>query len=120
MKPDKAELWAQALESGDYEQGVGSLISQKKGAPDRALTHCVLGVLGEVWAHDNNRDWPDYPAMVRDYELKLWPPIITVTDRAEGEKRRAGDRVDMVTANDRLRLPFKTLAEFIRQQGPDL
>jgi hypothetical protein len=120
VREDKAELWAAALESGDYEQGVGALIHQKEFAPNREVTHCALGVLGEVWALDNNRDWPDYPAMIKDYELKFWPPVITITARATGEEMRPGDRVDMVTANDRMRLPFSALAEYIRQQGPDL
>ena len=45
MNKEVKQLWIDALESGEYEQGVGTL--RKKG-PDGKSTYCCLGVLCEV------------------------------------------------------------------------
>lgn len=46
MKPEIVELWAQALESGEYDQGRGQLvIIDESGQPSR---YCCLGVLCDL------------------------------------------------------------------------
>lgn len=45
MDPDVRELWLDALESGDYLQGMSRL---RRRGPDDVVRHCCLGVLCEL------------------------------------------------------------------------
>jgi hypothetical protein len=46
VKPEIAELWAKALESGDYDQGTGQLVTRvSEHTPPK---YCCLGVLCDL------------------------------------------------------------------------
>lgn len=47
--------WLNALENGDYEQGLGSMRNDKKGRP----RYCCMGVACEVLGYELHRQMPD-------------------------------------------------------------
>lgn len=47
MKQEIADLWTEALRSGDYEQATGTLLKTDSGSGD-TIGHCCLGVLCEI------------------------------------------------------------------------
>lgn len=47
MKQEIADLWTEALRSGDYEQATGRLLKTDSGSGD-TIGHCCLGVLCEI------------------------------------------------------------------------
>jgi hypothetical protein len=46
VKPEIAELWAQALESGEYDQGAGQLV--RRTSAHTPPQYCCLGVLCDL------------------------------------------------------------------------
>lgn len=47
MKQEIADLWTEALRSGDYEQATGTLLKTDSGNGE-TIGHCCLGVLCEI------------------------------------------------------------------------
>ena len=48
MKPEIAEIWVQALESGEYEQGTGQLVIVTDDRLPLPRKYCCLGVLCDL------------------------------------------------------------------------
>ncbi len=53
MNEDIKKEWAEALNSGEYEQGPGVLRREKDGKAE----YCCLGVLCELYLKEHNRTW---------------------------------------------------------------
>lgn len=75
MKPEIAELWATALESGEYKKYKGQLTHV---AADGSKAHCCLGVLTELAIKAGISvvvSAPDHNGRVRYNDRGDFPPI---------------------------------------------
>jgi hypothetical protein len=68
MNPKAKKLWLEALRSGEFQQGMGSMRNRGK--------HCCLGVLQEVAIKEGVRFEPDWEAnsTVPD-EVEYWAKL---------------------------------------------
>lgn len=127
MNRDKAIKWAEALESGEYEQGVGNLRRLDDGAP----RYCCLGVLSDLYIKETGAaSWDETGAESVCYitngfarepgsviaEVAIWagfggdtyPPNPSIGNRSA------------MGMNDTLRYDFKRIAHEIRKAfAPD-
>ena len=110
--------WADALESGDYEQGQYKLYH--KNTANLKEDYCCLGVaclvLG-VWEKDiHDYSMPESQYRYNDKENKKWdtievPRMLVSSDHAGG-RSTIGDR--LATCNDK-GWSFSSIAKFVRR-----
>jgi hypothetical protein len=111
MKRSIAKLWAAALRSGDYKQGVGKL----RTADDR---FCCLGVLCNLHAqaHPKIAAQQESPQIYLGHECCL-PPEVAEWVEALSFQTTAGDlRIGSSSAihmNDCGKVPFDKFADLI-------
>jgi hypothetical protein len=124
MRKDKAEKWAEALESGRFIQGFGQLKQRDK--INDVVQHCVLGVIVELWDIEHGEhNWSgdsDNSAyecdIVKAYEFNDWPPLFQILEDGPDYPRKT--TATAVYANDAARISFEEFATLIRQQAEQL
>lgn len=107
MKGDIALIWADALESGDYKQGVGQL---KHGD-----SFCCLGVLCDLYS---STCWGD---LIKD-EVEFLPKLIQKwagMQSRSGYIRIGGKEYNLAQMNDE-GITFDEIADIIRKYYKDL
>ncbi|MEK6860402.1 MAG: hypothetical protein AABY07_00385 [Nanoarchaeota archaeon] len=121
MKQEIAEKWADALESGKYQQGKGGLHKDNQ--------FCCLGVLCDIFSRENNKRWisddisPFNSILGKDdilpSKVKRWAGMKSATGILKSN--------DLVTYNDapqqvkkRKDFNFKDIAGLIRRNWKKL
>lgn len=125
---DKALMltWVEALESGNYEQGTGSLMEFEDGTPQ----YCCLGVLGRVMNISadklNQRSFLDGNLELRNsrqvqrlakvpgFDVLDLNPVFTCLGVGEDGKGYSDNRASCL--NDEKGLNFKQIAKIIRKE----
>lgn len=69
MKEKIKTLWAEALRSGEYDQGSGCL--KKK---DCTPKFCCLGVLTDLYCKDKNVSWEEATELARESDYRNYNP----------------------------------------------
>lgn len=90
MNPSIKQIWINALRSGKYEQGQGSLNEDGK--------FCCLGVLTDLYIRETNQEWEEYASNAFESELAFdnnpmylchsvqeWAGLNTPTPSAAGQ-----------------------------------
>lgn len=111
MNPDVKKRWLAALQSGEYEQGVGRLNSNGK--------FCCLGVLCELAAKegvvpvdaDSFVVWYDGKSTFPPDKVAAWAGL----DSINPQVRRWGRKTHLSRLNDVEGLPFRKIARLIRR-----
>jgi hypothetical protein len=123
MNPVVRDAWADALESGDYEQDHNRLVTVYGGS----ARHCCLGVLCELAVEagilERNYDHESYVAALPDgsdaeYHSSL-PEVVSRwaglwTDDPVVETDEHGSRHTLSRCNDVIGLNFTEIAQLIR------
>lgn len=112
-------LWLEALESGQYVQGVGALRTARSPNPDDNLDgFCCLGVLCDLATKDGDGKWDaascGFTCQFRDiheygHETHL-PPLFRHMMGINEDQSDA-----LITMNDNS-VPFKDIAKYIREE----
>lgn len=141
VNKERIELWAQALDSGEHEQCVGSL--RRFGFPPeggyRTEKNCALGV-GILVAMANGCELPNFTweeASRMPIKVAMWyglpstDPQLGLTeedlqfspDDSYWNLTCKGQSTDgwrnVISINDAMRLPFKIIAELLRRTYVD-
>lgn len=113
MDHDLKMLWVDALESGDYKQGVGLL----RGGSDLAPRHCCLGVLCEVliqhpeFGIELQRNGDAYELRVPEEHEDSWID----GGYAACQEAGVGSRETFWNMNDQERKTFREIAQYLRE-----
>ena len=127
MDPVVKELWIEALESGEYKQGYGSLAHTD---PDGTMTYCCLGVLcdlaakrGIVEAVPGPLDMGFSTYLRYGSSNTLLPPEVSNWAGIAGEDVAVdvhpdvyGGRAFLGSLNDSRNFDFHQIAQLIREQ----
>jgi len=114
MKKSTLRLWIKALESGDYQQGVGKLC-YSDGHEDR---YCCLGVLYDVAIDD---DWvlADYWIADNDTWVPSGNPFGYQGGFLERDRKSLGitldDQGELIALNDQMMMSFEEIAGVLRE-----
>ncbi len=100
--------WAEALESGKYNQGHGNLKSKYH---DGTKYHCCLGVAMEEFGDDR---WDE-----NGDNCQLSDHACSLLGLDEAEKGFSLDQSDLINLNDEDRQPFVQIARYIRKNTPE-
>lgn len=101
MDQEIKQKWVQALRSGDYEQGMGTLCKDGK--------YCCLGVLGEVL---------DLPKEKNEYGRTYYngnSTYLYLTDGGEFLNLPLVKQVPLADMNDSGRYTFNDIADYIEE-----
>jgi hypothetical protein len=102
------QQWLDALRSGDYKQGQGSL----RPTPD---TYCCLGVLCDLHAKETGNTWDGkgYCTQVLEVpdEVVIWAGLNWCDPRVEFKDKGAS----LSTLNDDQHLCFREIADVIER-----
>lgn len=110
MKKDIAKKWVEALRSGKYVQGKGTLINDGN--------HCCLGVLCEISGFGGSGDhgWQQYGSLPKD--VRQWSGMGTVTGILPGSGEF--NELSLVTLNDKAGATFDEIADIIQMTWEEL
>ena len=109
MKPEIAEKWAVALESGEYVQAQHMLKS--------SLGFCCLGVLCDLYSKDVRNMWPVHSfGQSLPSEVQEWAGMF----RPEGVYLTSHGFHSLVLLNDKDRANFAEIASIIREKVAEL
>lgn len=93
MNKEVANLWIEALRSGKYKQGTGSLQSLDK--------YCCLGVLCDICPYPINRNWDNKEisgkSLITQYNVKNWSGIGSLNGKYYDSQNSC---VNLATDND--------------------
>jgi hypothetical protein len=116
MKEKIAEKWINALRSGEYEQGKGSLRLRNK--------YCCLGVLCDLYSKENNENWEMFDEKTEQYSFQECLAYLPEkVQKWAGMKTCSGEinhKIDSLThANDK-GFTLEEIAEVIIQNKENL
>lgn len=123
MKPEIKEMWVNALRSGDYPQNHDGKLRNENG-------YCCLGVLCDLYAKENNKEWGDYRILGDGYDFEDYfdfPPQSVIEWAGLSNKNPAvevvydeedepfSDNEPLASLNDK-GMPFDEIANLISSQ----
>lgn len=125
MRPTIRDMWADALESGDYDQCKGALTIETDGKK----AHCCLGVLTELAAEAGVTQRAESPGSLTgliaysdgtSLGATALPPRAVMDwaglDESNPHVDYAGSRFALAHLNDELGLSFAEIAQLVRTQ----
>lgn len=122
MKENIANLWADKLESNEYEQGYNCLCDGNK--------FCCLGVLADLYVKETGSKWVENDSGIKTIKgsQDYWQLPKVVRKWAGLKKFQVSPVVvfggnnikELSELNDKDRLTFKEIAKLIREQKEDL
>ena len=124
MKKEIADMWCAALQSGEYNQGRGTLCLQYS---NDTKAWCCLGVLCDLY---NKHNPPMKVNMLsgsggkyvsfNQYSTKLPPEVCVWSGMTSTNGKRTGFRVSLVTLNDHCGYSFAEIANVIEKNWETL
>ena len=115
LKPMNSAIktkWINALTSGQYLQGTGTLKDTIQGK----LQFCCLGVLCDLYSKENGKPWTESGAILNEsvvlpLEVMDWAGI----ERARTREVNISTTISLVTLNDTKRYSFNDIAKQIQE-----